>query len=465
MARDSYQSSSLEHGSSKDPCLGFILSLVMFGAIAGAAITLRISAAATAATTTDAEDDDEYQNETEGNSRCLCHAVTQRERLPLLVILVRHGESEGNVDRTAWWRKADHEIELTEKGRQQATDAGKRIESIFLACDDNYDTGNLVGKPSINDQENNNTNKTKINTAHALGKKRRRRPAIRHVHLHVSPFDRTIQTARYARSFFGHRVTDYKLCPRLREQELGNLQGEAFSGYRQEQKKVGRFWYRFPTGESGADVLDRVKSWWINTLIQTNNIHRCNPDDDNDCDDWANTDHYCDAVVVFSHGLTIRSILCQLFKWSIYTYHSVYNAKNCDLYVLRRDLTKPGRSPYVLDGVYGDLPKSSIDVCVTFSRTKLKRNDFSSSDNNNNEKGDKERCSNKKEKEPIEGGKIYKVRDYLSVPAPRMSHIGEIKSKLVEQYPEDFVGGSEDIESISFLPFCSGHSPQVPSRG
>ncbi len=23
--------------------------------------------------------------------------------------------------------------------------------------------------------------------------------------------------------------------------------------------KVGRFWYRFPTGESGADVYDRIK--------------------------------------------------------------------------------------------------------------------------------------------------------------------------------------------------------------
>ena len=439
----------------------------MLGAITGAAITLRISAAA--ATTTDIEDDDGYQNEEGGDSRCLCDAVKQRERLPLLVILVRHGESEGNVDRTAWWRKADHDIELTEKGRQQATDAGKRIEEIFLAYDDNYDNDNLVGFLSINDQDNNNTNKNKINATPAPGKKRRRRPAIRHVHLHVSPFERTIQTARYARPFFGHRVTHYKLCPRLREQELGNLQGEAFSGYRQEQKKVGRFWYRFPTGESGADVLDRVKSWWIGTLIRTNNIHCCNPDDDDECDDWNNTDHYCDAVVVFSHGLTIRSILCQLFQWSIYTYHSVYNAKNCDLYVLRRDLTKPGHSPYVLDGVHGDLPKSSIDVCVTFSRTKLKRNDLSSSNknnnNNNNDKGDKKHfCSNKEEEESTEGKKCFKVRDYLSIPAPRMSHIEEIKSKLVEQYPEDFGGGSEDIESISFLPFCSDNSPQPPTR-
>lgn len=69
--------------------------------------------------------------------------------------------------------------------------------------------------------------------------------------------------------------------PRLREQEFGNLQGDEFIKYREEQTKViwagrtffpkllrlfvasifqiGRFWYRFPTGESGADVYDRVK--------------------------------------------------------------------------------------------------------------------------------------------------------------------------------------------------------------
>jgi len=35
-------------------------------------------------------------------------------------------------------------------------------------------------------------------------------------------------------------------------QEFGNLQGEEFKAWRHEQASVGRFWYRFPTGESGA---------------------------------------------------------------------------------------------------------------------------------------------------------------------------------------------------------------------
>ena len=57
-------------------------------------------------------------------------------------------------------------------------------------------------------------------------------------------------------------------------------------------------------------------------------------------------------VHLITHGLTVRLILCQLFKWSTSTFHSVYNANNSDIYVLKRDLTKKGRSPYVLIKMY-----------------------------------------------------------------------------------------------------------------
>ena len=40
--------------------------------------------------------------------------------------------------------------------------------------------------------------------------------------------------------------------------------------HRSQQQKVGRFWYRFPTGESGCDVLDRVKSWWSDSFLPIN---------------------------------------------------------------------------------------------------------------------------------------------------------------------------------------------------
>ena len=93
---------------------------------------------------------------------------------------------------------------------------------------------------------------------------------------------------------------------------MGNVQeGETFSQYRDEQRRVGRFWYRFPTGESGADVLDRVKSWWYESVLTVNTRPGFLP---------------IDAMVVVTHGLTMRFILMQLFGWSPTTFHSVWNA-------------------------------------------------------------------------------------------------------------------------------------------
>eukprot|EP00961_Rhodomonas_salina_P231805 3131749-Rhodomonas_salina.1 len=56
------------------------------------------------------------------------------------------------------------------------------------------------------------------------------------------------------------------LDSRIREQEFGNLQGDEHLQQREDQEFVGRYFYRFPTGESGADVFDRATNWWDNTI-------------------------------------------------------------------------------------------------------------------------------------------------------------------------------------------------------
>ena len=199
----------------------------------------------------------------------------KRRRLPELIILVRHGESEGNIDQMMWHKKADHQIELTEKGQNQSADAGKRINDILSSYNDaliqsqrrrkqqqqqNWrQLQKLQTTTKIKDSLSPSTHcsplKTKGNYNNNSSSNDGR---IRNILMHVSPFKRTIQTAKYARPFFdqqidqnGERriVQEYHLCTRLREQEFGNMQGSDFFSYRQEQKKVGRFYYRFPTGE------------------------------------------------------------------------------------------------------------------------------------------------------------------------------------------------------------------------
>ena len=47
------------------------------------------------------------------------------------MILLRHGESEGNADLTLYRTKPDNAIELTEKGRAEARAAGERIRQLL----------------------------------------------------------------------------------------------------------------------------------------------------------------------------------------------------------------------------------------------------------------------------------------------------------------------------------------------
>ena len=56
--------------------------------------------------------------------------------------------------------------------------------------------------------------------------------------------------------------------PRLREQEWGNYQDPLKMPHiMQQRREVGSFYFRFPNGESGADVFDRA-STFIGTLVR-----------------------------------------------------------------------------------------------------------------------------------------------------------------------------------------------------
>lgn len=345
-----------------------ISTLLAVGAATGALVTLAIVNS----------NSRNQRNETRGGEKCCKHvnddlqeANHRRARLPSIIIMVRHGESEGNADHTLYRTKPDNLVGLTETGKEQGQVAGKRVESVFQTYEK---TGCCK---------------------------------IERVHLIVSPFERTLQTASTMRSFFEHRIVRTDIQPRIREQEFGNLQDEDFVLLRNEQKRVGRFWYRFPTGESGADVYDRVKSWWFDAVLNVNERVGYDP---------------VDALVVVTHGLTMRFVLMQLYNWSPTTFHSVWNAGNCDLYVLAKDLKKPGMSPYVLDNIRGDQMKSSINLMVEF----------------------KSKAGSKQ---------IYKLQDYLSIPPPRTTRLELIKKKLAEQHPDIDAG---DIESIAFMPFIDG---------
>jgi len=192
---------------------------------------------------------------------------------PNRIIFVRHGQSEGNVDVGAYTRKPDYAIELTDKGKEQAFEAGRRIAE-------------LVGTDSC--------------------------------FFYVSPYFRTRQTSleiEKSLSIF-KKYED----PRLREQEWGK--GSLFPDnstreeFIKERDEVGHFYYRFAGGESCADVFDRVSDF-LNTLFR----------------DFEKPDYPRNAVIV-THGMTMRVLLMRWLHYTVEEFELLRNPKNCGMYNL-----------------------------------------------------------------------------------------------------------------------------------
>ena len=50
---------------------------------------------------------------------------------PNRIILIRHGESQGNENREIYATIPDYALELTEKGIEQAAEAGRKLKEII----------------------------------------------------------------------------------------------------------------------------------------------------------------------------------------------------------------------------------------------------------------------------------------------------------------------------------------------
>ncbi len=191
---------------------------------------------------------------------------------PLRIALVRHAESEANLDKTIYERIPDHAVPLTAVGREQAAKAGRELRELF------------EGEP---------------------------------VRVYVSPYLRARQTLDSLG--LDDLIQLPREEPRLREQDWANLQDTADI---EQQKKLrdafGHFFYRFTHGESGADVYDGVS-----TFLET--MHR----------DFESPDAPKNVLLV-SHGLTMRLFCMRWFHWSVRFFESLRNPGNAETRVLLR---------------------------------------------------------------------------------------------------------------------------------
>lgn len=205
--------------------------------------------------------------------------------LPKRIILMRHAESQGNLDHAAYTTTPDNKIPLTEQGLAQAQLAGAQLRRVVSTEED----------------------------------------ADWRVYFYVSPYERTRSTlCQIGRSFSRTRVIGVREECRIREQDFGNFQvQERMKAIKESREKFGRFFYRFPEGESAADVYDRVSSF-LESLWRDIDMNRLRH---NPCQDLN--------LVIISHGLTSRVFLMKWFKWTVEQFEHLNNLGNCEFRVMQ----------------------------------------------------------------------------------------------------------------------------------
>lgn len=147
--------------------------------------------------------------------------------MPLIIKLMRHAESEVNVQKVSHLDVGDHAVNLSPRGIEQAREAGRMLGSDFLS--------------------------------QAL--------------IYTSPYRRTRQTLQGLLEGAGLSAAQTLRIyedPRLREVDHGYADV-------QEQLEMRRlhgwFYYRFRGGESPADCFDRTSSFLETLMRQVNRIN------------------------------------------------------------------------------------------------------------------------------------------------------------------------------------------------
>jgi broad specificity phosphatase PhoE len=227
-------------------------------------------------------------------------------RLPKRIILVRHGESQGNLDMSAYTTTPDYRIPLTPLGAEQARAAGQGIRDV-------------------------------VSSDAAANWK---------VYFYVSPYARTRATLReIGRAFPRDRVIGVREECRVREQDFGNFQvEERMRAVKETRQRFGRFFFRFPEGESAADVFDRVASKHPLARL-TRSIHALNFFffagfleslwRDIDMGRLEQGRGGETNLVIVSHGLTSRVFLMKWFKWTVDQFERLNNFDNCEFRVMQ----------------------------------------------------------------------------------------------------------------------------------
>jgi broad specificity phosphatase PhoE len=187
------------------------------------------------------------------------------------LLITRHGQSEGNIDKSVYFKMPDWSVPLTEKGKEQANKVGEEIRAELLSSNEFL--------------------------------------------LIHSPYVRAKETMKIINTHFPLYIPFYKEEHVLiREREWGNLRNEYEACKNREERNHLFDFYRRPDGgESFADCHQRAFIFlnWLKTQA-------------------ADT---ADTAVIVSHGEFIKTMLMIIDNVSVEDFDRIPNVKNCELII------------------------------------------------------------------------------------------------------------------------------------
>lgn len=197
----------------------------------------------------------------------------------LRVFLIRHGESIANIGQNYVERIPDHLVSLSEKGKQQANEAGIWIANYCMENEICLDNARIWRSPYLRTRQTSDEFNASLNIADIKE-------------------DITLTEQQFG------------LFDSIPKNEWGKIFPVEYAEYQRQRQNKGKFYARLPLGESPFDVSIRVYQF-IETV-------------------WKDYEkNGIDTVFVFTHGTALRTILLRWFNYTPEWYHDERNPGNC----------------------------------------------------------------------------------------------------------------------------------------
>lgn len=192
---------------------------------------------------------------------------------PHRIFLVRHGQSIGNVDKKKYNKIPDFAITLTELGDEQTIQTGKNIKAV-------------IGNETVG--------------------------------VECSPYYRTRRSWKnMEQAFDKSQIKYYKEDLRIREHEFAaQLIDQNKSDWEEQADSFGVTFFRFTTGESGADTFDRACGWRQDLFRK------------------FEAADYPKNLIVCGHGMTNRIILMDFLDLTVDEFELLKNPRNGEFFTL-----------------------------------------------------------------------------------------------------------------------------------